>query len=68
MARKYNVVMQRADGQTVEAEYSVNWLPDKVPSDEVAKCCAIEHTMKYGRNPDGSFKLGHVGISASLAS
>lgn len=69
MTTRYNVTMQRADGQIVEAPYSVQWDPGKVPADEVARACAAEHTCAAGFVGDAQGqrpRMHHAGLSAAV--
>jgi hypothetical protein len=66
---KYKVQMHdMADGMAtvVEVDYAVNWRPEIVNSEEVARACAAEYTVGSGRNMDNSYRLKFTGLSTIL--
>ena len=71
----YAVTMQSHDMQTgevtiEESTYTAGWNPEKVPTDEIARCAAAEETCKYGFMPSpqgGSMpRVKFVGLTAAI--
>lgn len=54
----YHVVMQRDDGEIIEADFETLWSPEKVTLESVADACAAQCS--------GLSKRKHVGISAEV--
>lgn len=62
----YQVQMQTATGEIVEARYAVRWDPEKWGGENVAIACAAEHTVAAGFTSDHMPKKKHVGLTAVL--
>lgn len=59
---KWNVVLQREDGEIIEREYLAPWNPEKdfVTPESIAQACAAEEYVRRGA------KVQYAPVSAQL--